>query len=167
MKKFPAGFMIMVGGIFLFANGFNTLAVQKYSPPRQAVQQVIKKPPLVILPVIQQIDPLYDDCQFIFYVKGNFFGQKQDTRIIRMQSTTQVYTPQITKWTPTQIDCLLKGNFELGRRYKVYLWDTAANKIGSNQLDWVVKTKLTLTNQGYKRLQWGDVYWEMPRGQGS
>jgi hypothetical protein len=149
MKK-SIWFPVSMGCIVLITFACNVLATQKYTPRQQTVQQVVKKPQLAILPVIKQIDPLYDDCQLIFYVKGNFFGQNQAARILRMQSTTQVYTPQITKWTSSQIDCLLKGNFELGRKYKVYLWDTAANKIASNQFDWVVKTKLTLSQQGYK-----------------
>jgi hypothetical protein len=132
----------------LFIMGTNAADFQS----QQAVQtqKILKKPILAVIPSIKQIVPFYDDCQLIFYVKGNFFGPNQGSRVIRMKSHTRMYTPQITKWTATQIDCLLKGDFELGRRYKVYLWDNATNKIVSNQYDWLVKTKLTLTNQGYK-----------------
>jgi hypothetical protein len=149
MKKI-SGFLITVSCIGLISVGLNALAVQEFTPRQQSQPKVLKKPQLTILPLIKHIEPFYDDCQLIFYIKGNFFGQNQGTRSIRLQSTSQVYTPQITKWTPSQIDCLLKGNFELGRNYKVYLWDTAANKIGSNQFNWVVKTRLSLKNQGYK-----------------
>lgn len=119
---------------------------------QQAVQtkKILKRPVLVGIPVIKQIVPFYDDCQLIFYVKGRFFGANQGHQVIQMKSHTKTYTPQIIKWTPTQIDCLLKGAFELGRKYKVYLWDNATHKVCSNQYDWVVKTKLTLTYQGYK-----------------
>lgn len=149
MKKFV--FFLMAAVCFvLMINGMSIEAQQKLPSPQTQTNKVIKKPVVVALPTIKQIVPFYDDCQLIFYVKGNFFGQTQGTRIIHMKSNTQMYTPQILKWTPTQIDCLLKGNFELGRRYKVYLWDTASNKIASNQYYWVVKTKLNSFHQGFK-----------------
>jgi hypothetical protein len=149
MKRMMA-FLLVAGCIVFVSVGYKALAVQKPGPPQQAVQQAVKKLPLTIFPVIRQIDPLYDDCQLIFYVKGNFFGLQQGSRILRLQSTTKMYSPQITKWTPSQIDCLLKGDFQWGRKYKVYLWDTAANKFASNQFEWLMKTRLTLTHQGYQ-----------------
>ena len=149
MKKFML-FLIFAVCFALMIAGMNTTAQQKYSTIKPQTKKVIKKPVVVALPMIKQIVPFYDDCQLIFYVKGNFFGQNQGTRIIRMKSHTQMYTPQILKWTLTQIDCLLKGNFELGRKYKVYLWDTASHKIVSTRYDWVVKTKLNPLNQGFK-----------------
>lgn len=148
MKKFLLS-MIFTACFSLIIVGMNTDELQKYSTIKPQTKKMIKKPVIVALPMIKQIVPFYDDCQLIFYVKGNFFGQNQGTRIIRMKSSTQTYTPQILKWTPTQIDCLLKGNFELGRKYNVHLWDTAANKIGSNQYNWVVKTKLNPLRQGF------------------
>jgi hypothetical protein len=149
MKKFMFFLIAAVCFTFIIA-GMNIEAQQKLPSLQTQTKKVVKKPMLVALPMIKQIVPFYDDCQLIFYVKGKFFGQTQGTRIIRMKSTTQMYTPQILKWTPTQIDCLLKGNFELGRKYKVYLWDTAANKNVSNQYNWVVKTKLNPLHQGFK-----------------
>jgi hypothetical protein len=142
--------VFMVVCFVLFIAGMNADAQQKRTPVTIKNQKVIKKPVVLALPMIKQIVPFYDDCQLIFYVKGNFFGQNQGSRVIRMKSFTKMYTPQVTKWTNEQIDCLLKGDFQLGRKYKVYLWDTAANKIVSNQYDWVVKTRLTLTPRGYK-----------------
>lgn len=149
MKKFMF-FLIVAACFVLLIDGMSIEAQQKLPSLQTQTNKVIKKPVVVALPMIKQIVPFYDDCQLIFYVKGNFFGQTQGTRIIRMKSNTQMYTPQILKWTPTQIDCLLKGNFELGRRYKVYLWDSASNKIVSNQYYWVVKTKLNPFHQGFK-----------------
>jgi len=148
MKKFVF-FLIAAVCFVLMIEGMNIEAQQKLPSLQTQTKKVIKKPVVIALPMIKQIVPFYDDCQLIFYVKGNFFGQTQGTRIIRMKSHTQMYTPQILKWTPTQIDCLLKGNFELGRKYNVYLWDTAANKIVSNQYEWIVKTKLNPLHQGF------------------
>jgi hypothetical protein len=113
-------------------------------------QKIIKKPVVVILPKITGLTPLYDDCQLIFYVKGNFLGQTQGTRVVRMQSMTKTYFPKIDNWTVTQINCRLTGDFELGRTYKVCVWDNATNKMVTNQYDWLVKTELKLTHQGYK-----------------
>ena len=113
-------------------------------------QKTLAKPVEIILPRITAITPFYDDCQLIFYAKGKFLGQVQGTRVIRMQSLTKTYFPQISKWTSTQIDCLLKGDFELGRNYKICVWDNDANKMVTNQYEWIVKTELKLTHQGYK-----------------
>lgn len=148
MKKFVF-FLITAVCVVLIIEGMNIEAQQKLPIQQIQTNKVIKKPVVIALPMIKQIVPFYDDCQLIFYVKGNFFGQNQGTRIIHMKSHTQMYTPQILKWTPTQIDCLLKGNFELGRKYKVYLWNTVSHKIVSNQYEWVVKTKLNPLLQGF------------------
>ena len=149
MKKFM--FFLIAAVCFAFIiTGMNIESQQKPPSLQTQTKKVIKKPVVIALPMIKQIVPFYDDCQLIFYVKGNFFGQTQGTRIIRMKSNTQMYTPQILKWTPTQIDCLLKGNFELGRRYKVYLWDSASNKIVSNPYFLVFKNKLNPFHQGFK-----------------
>jgi hypothetical protein len=148
MKKCMFFLIAAVCFTFIIA-GMNIEAQQKLPSQQIQTQKVIKKPVLIALPMIKQIVPFYDDCQLIFYVKGNFFGTTQGTRIIRMKSHTQMYTPQILKWTPTQIDCLLKGNFELGRKYNVYLWNTATHKIVSNQYNWLVKTKLNPFHQGF------------------
>lgn len=148
MKKCMFFLITAVCFVFIIA-GMNIEAQQKLPSQKIQTKKVIKKPVVIALPKIKQVVPFYDDCQLIFYVKGNFFGPNQGTRIIRMKSHTQMYTPQILKWTPTQIDCLLKGNFELGRKYKVYLWNTASHKIVSNQYEWVVKTKLNPLHQGF------------------
>ncbi|MCP5108640.1 MAG: hypothetical protein GY950_34965 [bacterium] len=118
--------------------------------PKIKPRKFVKRPVLKLLPSIKKIDPFYDDCQLIFYVKGNFFGSTQGNRVIHMKSNTKSYQPQILKWTPTQIDCLLKGNFELGRKYKVSIRDKISHKVLSNEYPWVVKTQIKLKNQGYK-----------------
>jgi hypothetical protein len=112
-------------------------------------QPIVKKPVEIILPRITEITPFYDDCQLLFALKGKFLGQAQGTRAIRMKSATKTYYPQITSWTATRIDCRLTGDFELGRTYKVYVWDNATNKVITNQYDWTVMTELKLTHQGY------------------
>ena len=148
MKKFVSMVLSIAAFAFLVAS---TYAEGEYTSLRQVGnQKILKKPVVVILPKITNITPQYDDCQLIFYVKGNFLGQSQGTRIIRMQSTTKTYFPQIINWTPTQINCRLSGDFELGRIYKVCVWDNATNKMVTNQYDWIVKTELKLTHQGYK-----------------
>jgi hypothetical protein len=119
-----------------------------------AVQQInqrpiVKKPVEIIPPRITEITPFYDDCQLLFAVKGRFLGQAQGTRVVRMKSATKTYYPQISNWTTTQIDCRLTGDFELGRDYKVCVWDNATNKAVTNLYDWTVMTELKLTHQGY------------------
>ncbi|NIM17218.1 MAG: hypothetical protein GTO45_34870 [Candidatus Aminicenantes bacterium] len=135
-------------GAVLLIMGMNAADAQ--SQETVQTEKILKEPVLEGIPVIKQIVPVYDGCQLIFYVKGKFFGADQGFQGIQLKSSTQTYTPQIIKWSPTKIDCFLKGAFELGRNYKVYLWDNATNKVCSNQYDWLVKTKLTLTDQGYK-----------------
>lgn len=148
MKKIIVSVLIAVGFVFFIAGegakGQQT-ATQKIGPA-----QIVKKPVLQLLLSIKQIDPFYDDCQLIFYIKGNYFGNNQGSRVVTMKSHTKSYTPQILKWTPNQIDCLLKGDFELGRTYKVFIRDNISQKTVSNEFPWVVKTQLKLTHQGYK-----------------
>jgi len=100
---------------------------------------------------IDQVVPLYDDCQLIFDVIGKFFGTNtQGTRQVRLVSATKTYIPQVTAWTATKITCRLQGEFELGRRYKVGIWTTATNTLVSNELVWQVKTQIKGPANGYQ-----------------
>lgn len=154
MKKLVSTVLTIAVFAFAFAFAFLTAAAHAEGEPtplqQVSNQKIVKKPIIVMLPKITGITPFYDDCQLLFYVKGNLLGQAQGTRVVRMQSTTKTYFPQITNWSPTQIDCRLSGDFELGRTYKVCVWDNATNKMITNQYDWIVKTELKLTHQGYK-----------------
>lgn len=148
MKKLILSVLAVVGFVFFIGGEHTTgqqTATQKIEP-----MQIVKKPVLQLLPSIKQIEPFYDDCQLIFYIKGNYFGNTQGSRVIRLKSHTKSYKPQIIKWTPTQIDCLLRGDFELGRKYNVFIRDRISKKVVSNKYPWVVKTQLKLKNQGYK-----------------
>lgn len=148
MKKVILSMLAVVSFVF-FTSGVRADGQQKVTTNPGPVQ-TIKKPVLQLLLSIKQIDPFYDDCQLIFYIKGNYFGNNQGSRTVHMKSHTKSYSPQILKWTPNQIDCLLKGDFELGRTYKVFIRDNVSQKTVSNEFPWVVKTQLKLTHQGYK-----------------
>lgn len=101
-------------------------------------------------PKINSIEPFYDDCQMILHVKGVELGNMQGpNRIIRMKSGAILVDPQITAWTSNQVDCLLKGEFALGHTYQVYLFDTVANAVLSNQYNWLAKTQIKIPNQVY------------------
>jgi len=147
MKKIILSVLIVIAFVF-FIGGERAGGQQKVTANPGPMQ--VRKPVLQLLLSIKQIDPFYDDCQLIFYIKGNYFGNNQGSRAVQLKSPTKTYTPQILKWTPTQIDCLLKGDFELGRKYNVFIRDNISQKVLSNQYPWVVKTELKLTHQGYK-----------------
>lgn len=112
--------------------------------------QAVSKDILPLLGKIKSIEPVYDDCQLIFYVKGSFFAPQQGAREVRMESGPFLYKPEITGWSATKIDCLLKGDFELGLTYHVYIYDTVANKVVSNKYPWLVKTQLKMPVKGYR-----------------
>lgn len=139
----PALAAAAAGAIFIAA------AWADVPQPNQPQARLIQKPPLTLLAQIVEIVPAYDDCQMLFAVKGKFFGTAQGNRVVRMKSATKTYEPQVSGWTATQVDCRLAGEFELGRTYKVFLWNTATNKRVSNEFAWTVRTKLSLTHQGY------------------
>lgn len=124
-----------------------TLSAQKIPRNRQILP--VKKKVIPLLPQIKSIEPLYDDCQLIFYVKGMLFGPAKGSREIRMVSGAFSYTPQITAWNANKIDCLLRGNFELGRKYSVFIFDTVANKKISNSYSWLIKTIIKLPLKTY------------------
>lgn len=142
MKKVLPVFTVLLV-LFFLGTGLNSQQ-QIQQPKLKAVPTV-----LTLMPQIKQIEPLYDDCQLIFYVKGAFFGAAKGNREIRMVSGPFLYKPQITAWSANKIDCLLRGNFELGRRYDVFIFDTAKNKKGSNVYKWRVRTKLKLPPKVY------------------
>lgn len=116
----------------------------------------LNKPIPILKAQINQVVPLYDDCQLIFDVIGNFFGTNtQGNRQVRLISATKTYIPQVTAWTATKITCRLQGEFELGRRYKVGIWSTATNTLVSNESVWQVKTQIKGPVNGY---QPGSIY---------
>jgi len=99
---------------------------------------------------INKIDVLFDDCQMYIYLKGNGFGAITRTLGVKMVSPTQTYTPQIAKWTPTQIDLLLKGNYELGRIYDFFIFNTISQQVQSNKKQYRLMTKLSIPAKSYK-----------------
>ena len=67
-----------------------------------------------------------------------------------MQSATKTYKPKINSWSNTKIECLLKGEFELGRTYRVHILDTATNSVKSNHYSWKVNTQITTPPKKYQ-----------------
>jgi len=111
----------------------------------------LNKPLPILKAQINQVVPLYDDCQLIFDVIGKFFGTNtQGNRQVRLISATKTYIPQVTAWTATKITCRLQGEFELGRRYKVGIWSTATSTLVSNEIVWQVKTQIKGPVTGYQ-----------------
>jgi hypothetical protein len=132
--------LIAVGGYCQQAK--QTISAQK--------QVLIKKPVYLILARIQKIQPLYDDCQLNFYIKGKYFGNTAAKRVVQLNYKGLVVTPQILSWSMNQIECRLKGDFKLGLDYRVYLKNSVNNTLASNKIVWRVLTRLTLKSQKYK-----------------
>lgn len=145
-KTFPA-ILTLVSVLTVFLLSSVTTSAQEIRRNPQVIP--IKKRVIRLMPRINSIEPLYDDCQLIFYVKGIVFGAAKGSREIRMVSGPFSYKPQITAWSANKIDCLLRGNFELGRKYSVFIFDTTTNKKVSNSYSWLVKTVIKLPPKTY------------------
>ena len=107
------------------------------------------QPKLTLKPQIQGIVPLYDDCQLLFSITGKFFGASKGKQEIRLDSGPFNYTAEITGWSNSKIDCRLRGNFELGRTYGVYIFDPINKTMVSNSFHWLVKTKIKVPDKTY------------------
>lgn len=142
-KQIAAIFFILF--VFGFQSGF--LAGDEQ---RRPLTPLDPKPDFILKAQIASIEPLYDDCRLLFSLKGKFFGAGQGTRIVRMQCNDIIVDPEIRSWGQNQVDCLLKGDFKLGRTYLVFIWDTVKKKDVSNKSPWHIKAQVNQLNRGVK-----------------
>jgi len=140
-KLFPLALVLVFGCQIMWG--------QQPLPATQNKQLEVRKDLLLSPPKIEQIEPLFDDCQLIFYVKGKTFLPMQGNRVIHVNSGSATYVPQITSWTSNKIDCKLTGYFEYGVKHKVYIYNTATHTIVSNAYVWWIITPLTIANKDY------------------
>lgn len=147
MKKFTCKSLVLTTvavlfPLFLFFPFPDVLDAGGQAPQKKIVAPLDVA---VKLTIINSISPFYDDCQMILTLNGVHFGAAANNREVFMETLGFTYTPQINSWSDVRIEILLKGDFPLGKLFKVQIRDKTTKQGKSNKADW---RSLTRINSG-------------------